>query len=145
MSDYYDLEDYYFSIMEKMEQHIDYGGPYTCQEEEDMAVTEKMYGRGSRMYRDAVRAYRRAERYNFGPRVRSRGHRTIVPIKPTFKTPTPKQVTNPVFVIEGRHVITWFLNERCNITESVSLIIIAYMDDWRLEEIFKNLHQLRLT
>ena len=52
---------------------------------------------------------------------------------------------NPVYALEGKYIARWFLNDRYGTPDVISEIILAYIDDAKLEEMYKKLKKLQLT
>lgn len=143
MSDYdddYSSQQYREETEDNRDYEEIYNGYYDNQEEEDMEVALDMYGRDSQAYRSASKAYRH------------RGWRTLSPYeyrrtfsnRVTVTVPLPSPI-DQISVSEGKLILTWILEERFGTVSVLAQIIVSYVDDQRLEEVFKNLEKLRLT
>jgi hypothetical protein len=146
MSDY-DDDDYSDQrYREEMEYNRDYerdyfllfNGYYDNQEEEDMEVALEMYGRNSQAYRSASNAYR----YRGGRAISTYEYRRTFSNQVTVPLPSPIDQGS---VSEGKLILTWILEERFGTVSALAQIIVSYVDDQRIEEVFDNLEKLRLT
>lgn len=147
-------DDYsYQRYREEMEDDRDYeeemyDGYYESQEEEDMEVALKMYGRNSAAYRAASKAYRHRGGKTISPYTYRHGTgwggRRYYNRSTVIRAPLPPPI-NQSSVTEGRFILLWILEDRLSVMPVLAQIIVLYVDDSRLAEMFDNLEKLRLT
>jgi hypothetical protein len=60
-------------------------------------------------------------------------------------TVPPPSLLDQVSVSEGKLIMMWILEERFGTVDVLTQIIVSYVDDTRLAELFESLEKLRLT